>query len=151
MLHALLKVFKGRVSREFLTHFFCQSTSDLLFWKIFRPFQCSGVAAWKKVNGQKYYDVRDSIWPYLKGVCHEIFDPHFFMIRIHLGPWWTGKSIFELGFDFVEIFYHKVGSAVCNTSQGSTYILSKSKNCSSNLFFQDICVHPLKDFSWLSP
>ena len=49
----------------------------------------------------------------LKGVCHEIFDPYFFMIRTHLGLWLTAQSIFEFGFDFAEIFDHKVVSAVC--------------------------------------
>ena len=41
---------------------------------------------------------------FLKGVCHEIFDLRFFMIRTHLGPW----SIFKFSFDFAEIFNHKV-------------------------------------------
>ena len=27
------------------------------------------------------------------------------MIQPHLGPWKTGKSIFEFGFDFAEIFF----------------------------------------------
>ena len=42
----------------------------------------------------------------LKGVCHKIFNLHFFMIWTHLGPWWT--SIFEFGFNFANIFDHKV-------------------------------------------
>ena len=47
----------------------------------------------------------------LKGVCHEIFDPYFFfMIRTHLG--------LKFGFDFAEIFDHKLISAVCIIYRG---------------------------------
>ena len=48
----------------------------------------------------------------LKGQCHEIFDPHFFFINpTHLGPWFSGLSIFEYKFDFTEILVSKVDSA----------------------------------------
>ena len=49
----------------------------------------------------------------LKGMCHEIFDLKFFS---WLEPIWApdkqAYSIFEFGLDFVEIFDHKVVSAV---------------------------------------
>ena len=32
----------------------------------------------------------------------------FFMIRTHMGPWWTGYSIFKLSFDLSEIVDRKV-------------------------------------------
>ena len=32
------------------------------------------------------------VMPHSKGVCHEIFDHYFSIIRTHLGPWWTGKN-----------------------------------------------------------
>ena len=54
----------------------------------------------------------------LKGVCHEIFYPYFFMIRTQiLAPDKQPKVFFEFGFDFAEIFDHKVISAVCNIRQ----------------------------------
>ena len=57
----------------------------------------------------------------LKGsVSRDFRPPVFFMIRTYLGHWWTGLSIFEFCFDFVEIFDHKVVSAVCNIPRRSS-------------------------------
>ena len=52
----------------------------------------------------------------LKEVCHEIFDLQFFFYDSNIyGPLINRlNSIFEVGFDFVEIFDHKVLSALCS-------------------------------------
>ena len=44
----------------------------------------------------------------LKGVVHEIFDLNFFHDSNPSGPLINRLSIFELCFDFAEIFDHKV-------------------------------------------
>jgi hypothetical protein len=38
----------------------------------------------------------------LKGQCHEIFDPRFFIKQSPLGPWLTGWNRFVYGFVFAE-------------------------------------------------
>ena len=44
----------------------------------------------------------------LKGVCHEIFDYYVFHDLNPSGPLINRESNFEFGFDFAEIFHHKV-------------------------------------------
>ena len=83
--------------------------------------------------------------------CHEIFDLYFFMIWTHLRPWQTGWSIFEFFFDFIEIFDHKVVSEVCSKLQSQHIFLCKSTFYTSNIFFHDRCVHPLKGFLLFVP
>ena len=61
----------------------------------------------------------------LKGVCHKIFDLQFLS---WFEPIWAPEkqaewSIFRFCFDFVEIFDHKVASAVWNTPQDDLRIL----------------------------
>ena len=54
----------------------------------------------------------------VKEVCHKIFEPLFFSWFVPIwAPDKQPKVFFEFGFDFAEIFDHKVISAVCNIRQ----------------------------------
>ena len=52
----------------------------------------------------------------MKGHCHEIFQPYFFMILTHVGLLFVSNRIFEYGFDFTEIFETKVRKFFCVTA-----------------------------------
>ena len=57
---------------------------------------------------------------FLKGVCHEIFELQFFNDSNPFGPLINRLKYFQIQFDFVEIFDHKVISAVCCTPRRSS-------------------------------
>ena len=72
----------------------------------------------------------------LKGVCHEIFELHFFHDLSPSRPLINRLKYFRIQFDFAEIFDHKArkfDSVVCMTTWSQNFRLSKSKKFSSVL------------------
>ena len=75
------------------------------------------------------------IW---KGVCHEIFDLHFFHDSNPSRPLINRLKYFRFRLDFRS----HCGVKILGFANKLFFF--------SNLFFHDRCVHMLKDFSWLS-
>ena len=78
--------------------------------------------------------------PLLKGVCHEIFDLHFFHDSKLSGPLINRIKYFRIRFRFCRDIQSQ--SSKNSTPQSQNFRLKKSKMFSSNLFLNDRCVHP---------
>ena len=58
-------------------------------WQMWKMYMLIRIFVWKKTNVLKQNLLKFELLLIgtLKGLCHEIFDLSFFMIRTHLGPW----------------------------------------------------------------
>ena len=78
----------------------------------------------------------------MKGHCHEIFQPYFFMILTHVGLLFVSNRIFEYGFDFTEIFETKVRKFFCVTAtKDQARQMLMNRIFMSSLSYGNLCIH----------